>query len=125
MFITCNPKEMGMTGRDGQRDQGVDGVTEAVRTTTDLLARVTLIGIDFADVQTVLHRDGLAGAGDGGLAAFGTGEASGPDRAVKAELRIMTFFARGIVTEGRDSKRGEPRRSPCEGGAAIIFGPEP
>ena len=68
----------------GQRDQGLDDVTEAVRTITDLLTRVNLIGIDFADVRTVLHRDGLAGAGGGGVARFGTGEASGPDRAVKA-----------------------------------------
>jgi cell division GTPase FtsZ len=68
----------------GQRDQGLDDMTEAVRTITDLLTRVNLVGIDFADVRTVLHRDGLAGAGGGGVARFGTGEASGPDRGVKA-----------------------------------------
>lgn len=40
-------------------------MTEAVRTVTDLLTRVNLVGIDFANVRTVLHRDGLAGAGGG------------------------------------------------------------
>ena len=73
-----------MADRDVQRDQSLDDVTEAVRTVTDLLTRVNLVGIDFADVRTALHRDGLAGAGGGGVARFGTGEASGPDRAVKA-----------------------------------------
>lgn len=77
-------KEANMAGGDGSRDQGLDDVREAVRTVTDLLAYVNLIGIDFADIRTVLHRAGLHGAGGGGLAHFGTGEASGPDRAVKA-----------------------------------------
>lgn len=62
----------------------LDDVTEAVRTITDLLTHVTLIGLDFSDVRTVLHPDGLCGEEGGGLARFGTGEASGPDRAVKA-----------------------------------------
>ena len=73
-----------MAGGNDSRDQGLDDVREAVRTVTDLLAYVNLVGIDFADIRTVLHRDGLHGAGGGGLTHFGTGEASGPDRAVKA-----------------------------------------
>lgn len=85
-----------MADGTGQRDQGLDDVAEAVRTIADLLTRVNLIGIDFADVRTVLHRDGLAGAGGGGVAWLGTGEASGPDRAVKATEAALLDLKRQL-----------------------------
>ena len=83
-----------MADGNAKMDQGLDDVTEAVRTIADLLTRVNLVGIDFADVRTVLHPDGLGGTGGGGPAMFGTGEASGPDKATKAAEAAMRDLRR-------------------------------
>ena len=80
-------------------DPALDAVREAVRAVTDLLTHVTLIGIDFADVRTVLHRDGLDGQGGGGPAVLGTGEVSGPadgGRAVQAAEAAIADFRRQL-----------------------------
>ena len=50
-------------------------------------------------VRTVLHRDGLDRAGGGGVAGFGTGEASGPDRAVKAAVAALRDLKRQWTAE--------------------------
>ncbi len=49
---------------------------QAVRSVTDLIVLPGLINLDFADVKTVMGRRGRA--------MMGVGDASGPDRAIKA-----------------------------------------
>ena len=71
-----------MASADG-RYQSLDAMRKAARTVTDLLTHTNLVGIEFAHIHTVLHRDGLDGAG-GGKACFGTGAVWGYDRAVQA-----------------------------------------
>ena len=69
-----------------------DPVTASVRAISDLLTIVTLIGIDFCDVRTVL--DG------GGRAVCGVGEAEGPNRAIRAAEAALVDVKRAICAQG-------------------------
>lgn len=58
----------------------LDRVTLAVKAISDLMTHTGLINLDFADFRSVIL--------GGGIAAFGVGEASGPDR-----IRLATDAA--------------------------------
>lgn len=59
--------------------EGDARVYAAIRAVGYLCTQPKLIGLDFADVRSILDRDG-----EGGVAVVGHGIAKGPDRAVKA-----------------------------------------
>ena len=81
-----------MADGTGQRDQGLDDVMAAVRAFTAMMHRHGLVSLDYADIRAcILDPDGLKGR-----AVHGEGEASGPDRAVKAAEAALLDLRRRL-----------------------------
>ena len=115
LIIVPNEKLLQVLGKDmtvlNAFKQANDVLFGAVQGITDLILLDGLINVDFADVRTVMSEMGMA--------MMGTGEASGPDRAVvaaEAAVRcplledINLHGAKGIlvnITSGYDQTLGE------------------
>jgi cell division protein FtsZ len=71
------------------RDPALDLIASIVRAITEpFVQQPQLPALDFADMRTAFL--------DGGLAAFGQGEAEGEDRAIKAAERAIADLKRAI-----------------------------
>lgn len=74
-------------------DPGLEAVARAVRGMTSWMVRPGLGGLDFVDWRGMLLNGG------GGLAAFGEGEAGGPDRArIAADRALASMCIIGLIT---------------------------
>lgn len=62
-------------------DPALDRMTEVVRILVDLMQPFTLPAVDFADEREILK--------EGGQAAYGRGQASGPSSPDRARLALM------------------------------------
>ena len=70
-------------------DPALNEIAAVIRATTSLVTNEpNLIGFDFADLRAALI--------DGGRAVFGEGEASGPDRALKAAEAAIADIRRQL-----------------------------
>lgn len=80
-------------------DPASNQITEIVRMLTHMAQGDSLIGVDLADIRTVL-REGRA---PGTVSGYGVGEASGPSgpgRGIEAARRAMADLRRNLAASG-------------------------
>lgn len=77
-------------------DPALDRMAEVVRAVVGIMQQSNMPAVDLADERAILD--------DGGRAAFGVGEASGPDRARQAAMRAVLDLNRngGAFRQGSD-----------------------